>query len=65
MELIRDLMIQIAIIILPLFLYEAIRLNRYQEMPPKPNRYFIMFLSSITNVPKTNRVCHRENECNA
>ncbi|KAB2457148.1 sporulation sensor histidine kinase KinB [Bacillus sp. CH126_4D] len=48
MELIRDLMIQIAIIILPLFLYEAIRLNRYQEMPPKPNRYFIMFLSSIT-----------------
>ncbi|WP_263703889.1 sporulation sensor histidine kinase KinB, partial [Bacillus thuringiensis] len=50
MELIRDLMIQIAIIILPLFLYEAIRLNRYQEMPPKPNRYFIMFLSSITLV---------------
>ncbi|TPV44250.1 sporulation sensor histidine kinase KinB [Bacillus dicomae] len=48
MELIRDLMIQIAIIILPLFLYEAIRLNRYQEMPPKPNRYFIMFLSSVT-----------------
>lgn len=43
-------MIQIAIIILPLFLYEAIRLNRYQEMPPKPNRYFIMFLSSITLV---------------
>lgn len=40
MELIRDLLIQIAIIILPLFLYEAIRLNRYQEMPPKPNRYF-------------------------
>ncbi|MGG1776816.1 sporulation sensor histidine kinase KinB [Bacillus paranthracis] len=39
-----------AIIILPLFLYEAIRLNRYQEMPPKPNRYFIMFLSSITLV---------------
>lgn len=50
MELIRDLMIQIAIIILPLFLYEAIRLKRYQEMPPKPNRYFIMFLSSITLV---------------
>lgn len=50
MELIRDLMIQIASIILPLFLYEAIRLNRYQEMPPKPNRYFIMFLSSITLV---------------
>ncbi|MGH0768796.1 sporulation sensor histidine kinase KinB [Bacillus paranthracis] len=50
MELIRDLMIQITIIILPLFLYEAIRLNRYQEMPPKPNRYFIMFLSSITLV---------------
>lgn len=50
MELIRDLMIQIAIIILPLFLYAAIRLNRYQEMPPKPNRYFIMFLSSITLV---------------
>ncbi|MBP3969851.1 sporulation sensor histidine kinase KinB [Bacillus sp. WL1] len=50
MELIRDLMIQIAIIILPLFLYEAIRLNRYQEMPPKPNRYFIMFLSSVTLV---------------
>lgn len=50
MELIRDLMIQIAIIILPLFLYEAIRLNRYQEMPPKPNCYFIMFLSSITLV---------------
>ncbi|WP_324648357.1 sporulation sensor histidine kinase KinB [Bacillus paranthracis] len=50
MELIRDLMIQIAIIILPLFLYEAIRLNRYQEMPPKTNRYFIMFLSSITLV---------------
>lgn len=50
MELIRDLMIQIAIIMLPLFLYEAIRLNRYQEMPPKPNRYFIMFLSSITLV---------------
>lgn len=50
MELIRDLMIQIAIIILPLFLYEAIRLNRYQEMLPKPNRYFIMFLSSITLV---------------
>ncbi|MBL3821480.1 sporulation sensor histidine kinase KinB [Bacillus sp. BSL6] len=50
MELIRDLMIQIAIIILPLFLHEAIRLNRYQEMPPKPNRYFIMFLSSITLV---------------
>ncbi|BCD06921.1 sporulation kinase B [Bacillus cereus] len=50
MELIRDLMIQIAIIILPLFLYEAFRLNRYQEMPPKPNRYFIMFLSSITLV---------------
>ena len=48
MELIRDLLIQIAIIILPLFLYEAIRLNRYQEMPPKPNRYFIMFLSSVT-----------------
>ncbi|EMA7397067.1 sporulation sensor histidine kinase KinB [Bacillus cereus] len=50
MELIRDLLIQIAIIILPLFLYEAIRLNRYQEMPPKPNRYFIMFLSSVTLV---------------
>ncbi|EJS77339.1 sporulation kinase [Bacillus cereus] len=50
MELIRDLMIQIAIIILPLFLYEAIRLNRYQEMLPKPNRYFIMFLSSVTLV---------------
>ncbi|GAB6565238.1 sporulation sensor histidine kinase KinB [Bacillus mobilis] len=50
MELIRDLMIQIASIILPLFLYEAIRLNRYQEMPPKPNRYFIMFLSSVTLV---------------
>ena len=50
MELIRDLMIQIAIIILPLFLYEAIRLKRYQEMPPKPNRYFIMFLSSVTLV---------------
>lgn len=33
MELIRDLLIQIAIIILPLFLYEAIRLNRYQEIP--------------------------------
>ena len=31
MELIRDLLIQIAIIILPLFLYEAIRLNRYQK----------------------------------
>lgn len=50
MELIRDLMIQVAIIILPLFLYEAIRLNRYQDMLPKPNRYFIMFLSSITLV---------------
>ncbi|EJS04309.1 sensor histidine kinase [Bacillus mycoides] len=50
MELIRDLMIQIAIIILPLFLYEAIRLNRYQGMLPKPNRYFIMFLSSVTLV---------------
>ncbi|EEL86432.1 TPA: sporulation sensor histidine kinase KinB [Bacillus nitratireducens] len=50
MELIRDLMIQISIIILPLFLYEAIRLNRYQEMLPKPNRYFIMFLSSVTLV---------------
>ena len=50
MELIRDLLIQIAIIILPLFLYEAIPLNRYQEMPPKPNRYFIMFLSSVTLV---------------
>ncbi|OQR58111.1 HAMP domain-containing sensor histidine kinase [Bacillus sp. CDB3] len=50
MELVRDLMIQIAIIILPLFLYEAIRLNRYQEMLPKPNRYFIMFLSSVTLV---------------
>ncbi|MDM5235708.1 sporulation sensor histidine kinase KinB [Bacillus cereus] len=50
MELVRDLLIQIAIIILPLFLYEAIRLNRYQEMPPKPNRYFIMFLSSVTLV---------------
>ncbi|MED0966267.1 HAMP domain-containing sensor histidine kinase [Bacillus paramycoides] len=50
MELIRDLMIQIAIIILPLFLYEAIRLSRYQEMLPKPNRYFIMFLSSVTLV---------------
>ncbi|HFJ9428617.1 sporulation sensor histidine kinase KinB [Bacillus cereus] len=50
MELIRDLLIQIAIIILPLFLYEAIRLNRYQKMPPKPNRYFIMFLSSVTLV---------------
>lgn len=47
MELIRDLMIQIAIIILPLFLYEAIRLNRYQEMPPKPNRYFIMFYLAL------------------
>ncbi|KFN02301.1 sensor histidine kinase [Bacillus clarus] len=50
MELIRDLMIQIAIIILPLFLYEAIRLNRYQDMLPKPNRYFIMFVSSVTLV---------------
>ncbi|WP_459499681.1 ATP-binding protein [Bacillus sp. C1] len=50
MELIRDLMIQVAIIILPLFLYEAIRLNRYQDMLPKPNRYFIMFLSSVTLV---------------
>lgn len=47
MELIRDLLIQIAIIILPLFLYEAIRLNRYQEMPPKPNRYFIMFYLAL------------------
>ena len=50
MELIRDLLIQVAIIILPLFSYEAIRLNRYQDMPPKPNRCFIMFLSSITLV---------------
>ncbi|MDM5189717.1 HAMP domain-containing sensor histidine kinase [Bacillus sp. DX4.1] len=50
MVLIRDLMIQVAIIILPLFLYEAIRLNRYQNTLPKPNRYFIMFLSSITLV---------------
>ncbi|MHC2835104.1 sporulation sensor histidine kinase KinB [Bacillus sp. F9_6S_D1_P_5] len=61
MELIRDLMIQIAIIILPLFLYEAIRLNRYQEMPPKPNRYFIMFLSSITLVlSMTYSICFGE-----
>lgn len=50
MELIRDLMIQVAIIILPLFLYEAIRLNRYQNMLPKPNRYITVFLSTITLV---------------
>ena len=48
MGLIRDLMIQVAIIILPLFLYEAIRLNRYQSMNQKPNRYFIVLLSTIT-----------------
>lgn len=50
MELIRDLMIQVAIIILPLFLYEAIRLNRYQNMLPKPNRYITVFLSTVTLV---------------
>lgn len=50
MELIRDLMIQVAIIILPLFLYEAIRLNRYQNMLSKPNRYITVFLSTITLV---------------
>ncbi|MGI2731315.1 ATP-binding protein [Bacillus cytotoxicus] len=50
MELIRDLMIQVAIIILPLFLYEAIRLNHYQNMLPKLNYYFITFLSSVTLV---------------
>ncbi|MEH7459949.1 HAMP domain-containing sensor histidine kinase [Bacillus sp. JJ1127] len=61
MELIRDLMIQVAIIILPLFLYEAIRLNRYQDMLPKPNRYFIMFLSSITLVlSMTYPICFKE-----
>ncbi|MFD0770893.1 ATP-binding protein [Bacillus sp. CGMCC 1.60114] len=48
MGLIRDLMIQVAIIILPLFLYEAIRLNRYQSMLQKPNRYFIVLLSTTT-----------------
>ena len=43
MELIRDLMIQIAIIILPLFLYEAIRLNRYQEIlsEAEPLLYYV------------------------
>lgn len=44
MELIRDLMIQIAIIILPLFLYEAIRLNRYQEMPRSRTATLLCFI---------------------
>ena len=48
MVLIHDLMIQVAIIILPLFLYEAIRLNRYQSMLQKRNRYFIVLLSTTT-----------------
>lgn len=44
MELIRDLLIQIAIIILPLFLYEAIRLNRYQEMPEAKSLLYYVFI---------------------
>ncbi|WP_028399470.1 sensor histidine kinase [Ectobacillus panaciterrae] len=48
MDQVRDLWIQIAIIILPLFLYDAIRLNRYHVTLPKLNRSFLALLSAAT-----------------
>lgn len=47
LEQIRDLLIQIACIILPLFLYEMIRLNRYYIIAPNPSRYVTSALFSI------------------
>ncbi|WP_379966775.1 ATP-binding protein [Ectobacillus sp. sgz5001026] len=47
MEQVRDLLIQIACIILPLFLYEMIRLNRYYVSTPNPSRYVTSALFSI------------------
>ncbi|MFD3447944.1 ATP-binding protein [Microbacteriaceae bacterium 4G12] len=48
MEQVRDLLIQISIIILPLFLYETIRLNSYHTTPRKPNPYLVTFFFSVT-----------------
>ncbi len=48
MEQVKDVIIQVAIVILPLFLYETIRLNRYYIASPKPNRYFVTILSNLT-----------------
>jgi two-component system sporulation sensor kinase B len=47
---VRDLLIQVAIIILPIFLYEAIRFNRYHVTFPKPNRSFLALLAAVTVV---------------
>ncbi|WP_416827047.1 ATP-binding protein [Ectobacillus polymachus] len=47
MEQVRDLLIQMASIILPLFIYEMIRLNRYYVIAPNPGRYFPSILFSV------------------